>query len=76
MSVLVISNVTAGEFKIDIVQFIDLTDWIGNLFHLSISPGKNSYLWSNLPPRTTIRRAEDVGIDDYKVSIYNNVLPL
>ena len=40
MNVLVISNVTAGEFKIDIVQFIDLTDWIGNLFHLSILPGK------------------------------------
>ena len=46
MSVLVISNVTAGEFKIEIVQFIDLTDRIGNLFHLSILPGKNSYLWS------------------------------
>ena len=32
-------------------------------------------LWSNLPPRTTRRKAENAGIDDYDVSIYNNALP-
>ena len=40
MNVLVISNVTAGEFKIDIVQFIDLTDW---LLLLSFSSKPNNF---------------------------------
>ena len=51
MSVLVISslvknkdNTTAVEFKIDIAQFIDLTDRIGSLFHLSILPGNKIYV--------------------------------
>ena len=28
MNVLVFSNVTGGELKINIAQFIDLTDWL------------------------------------------------